>query len=58
MGVQASKPQPKSHHNHHNHKGFILFYSGADPDLWKGGVKHELRHYIVSGLIKKKVTAS
>ena len=35
----------------------------ADPDLWKGGVKNELRHYIVSGLIgktkkKKKVTAS
>ena len=49
MGVQASKPQPKSHHNH---KGFILFYSGADPDLWKGEVKNELRHYIVSGLIR------
>ena len=26
--------------------------AGADPDLWKGGVKNELRHYIFSGLIR------
>ena len=26
--------------------------TGADPDLWKGGLKKELRHYIVSGLIR------
>ena len=25
--------------------------SGADPELWKGG-QYELRHYIVSGLVR------
>ena len=28
-----------------------LVGAGVDPDLWKGGIKNELRHYIVSGLI-------